>query len=157
MTKSCSTLNIAFSLYVYTIYLYPLKRAYVRRRRIHTYVSIIYVKWSLRQSKMKIAFLTVKHARVQKSKIKIKIHLLWTWHRPTENCPSSGICRNISSVTKWTPRCCGRRFIFLWNHAEPICNPRFEAMLVFPVVAYIPQWTQRIARSERYWIADLNF
>lgn len=58
-------------------------------------------------------------------------NLLWTWHSPTENCPSSGIWRKISSVTKWTPRCCGRKLIFLWNHAEPICIPRWlaEAML----------------------------
>lgn len=58
-------------------------------------------------------------------------YLLWTWQSPTENCDNSGICRKISSVTKWTPRCCGLRLIFRWNHAEPICIPRFdEAMLL---------------------------
>ena len=50
-------------------------------------------------------------------------HLLWTWHNPTEKSDSSGICLKISSVTKWTPRCCGRKLILRWNHAEPICRP----------------------------------
>lgn len=49
-------------------------------------------------------------------------NLLWTWHNPTENCASSGICLRISSVTKWTPRCWGRKLILRWNHAEPICK-----------------------------------
>lgn len=59
-------------------------------------------------------------------------YLLWTWHNPTENWPNSGICLKISSVTKCTPRCCGRKLIFRWNHAEPICIPRWldEAMLI---------------------------
>lgn len=48
---------------------------------------------------------------------------LCTWHNPTENCPSSGICRRISSVTRWTPRCWGLKLILRWNQAEPICIP----------------------------------
>lgn len=48
---------------------------------------------------------------------------LCTWHNPTENCPNSGICRRISSVTKWTPRCWGLKLILRWNQAEPICMP----------------------------------
>lgn len=64
-------------------------------------------------------------------------YLLWTWQSPTENCPNSGICRRISSVTRWTPRCCGLRLIFRWNHADPIWIPRFEeAMLVCVFLAY---------------------
>ena len=48
---------------------------------------------------------------------------LCTWHSPTENCPNSGICRRISSVTKWTPLCWGLKLILRWNQAEPICIP----------------------------------
>lgn len=62
---------------------------------------------------------------------------LCTWHNPTENCPNSGICRRISSVTKWTPLCWGRKLILRWNQAEPICIPllvplwlEFEAIAV---------------------------
>lgn len=51
------------------------------------------------------------------------------WQSPTENCSISGICRRISSVTRWTPRCWGLRFIFLWNQALPICIPIFEAIV----------------------------
>lgn len=46
------------------------------------------------------------------------LHLLWTWHKPIANCDNSGICLRISSVTRCTPRCCGLKFIFFWNHAE---------------------------------------
>lgn len=46
------------------------------------------------------------------------IYLLWTWHNPIANCDNSGICLRISSVTRCTPRCCGLKFIFFWNHAE---------------------------------------
>lgn len=63
------------------------------------------------------------------------VHSLWTWHNPTENWFSSGICLSISSVTKWTPRCWGRKLILRWNQAEPICIPLpprwFEAIASF--------------------------
>ena len=49
--------------------------------------------------------------------------LLWKWANPTENWDSSGICRRTSSVTRWTPRCCGLKLILLWNQAEPIWMP----------------------------------
>lgn len=56
---------------------------------------------------------------------------LWIWQRPTANCDSSGTCLRISSVTRCTPRCCGLKFSFRWNHADPIWIPRFEAMFNF--------------------------
>lgn len=59
----------------------------------------------------------------EKGKKKWKSRSLCTWHNPTENCPNSGICRRISSVTKWTPRCWGLKLILRWNQAEPICIP----------------------------------
>lgn len=52
--------------------------------------------------------------------------LLCMWKNPTVKLPSSGICLRISSVTRWTPRCCGRRLIFLWNHADPTWIPRLD-------------------------------
>ena len=49
--------------------------------------------------------------------------ILWKWASPTENCEISGMSLRTSSVTRWTPRCCGLRLIFLWNQAEPIWIP----------------------------------
>lgn len=53
-----------------------------------------------------------------------------TWNKPTENWHISGICLSISSVTKCTPLCCGRRLTLRWNHAEPIWMPLFEEAML---------------------------
>lgn len=94
------------------------------------YVFLFYF-WRIALNSIQVAQVAIMRRGV------IKFNLLWTWQNPTENCDNSGICRRISSVTRWTPRCCGLKLIFRWNHAEPIWIPRFEeAMLVCVFLAY---------------------
>lgn len=81
------------------------------------------------------------------------IHSLCTWHSPTENCVNSGICRKISSVTRCTPRCCGRRLILRWNQAEPICRPRVEDAIVMSVVR-TRLWRGRCWQYDRQRVCD---
>jgi len=59
------------------------------------------------------------------------------WQRPIENWQSSGTCLRISSVTRWTPRCCGLRLILVWNQPEPIWMPRLEEAMA------MRRWTVR--------------
>lgn len=73
-----------------------------------------------------------RHAIIKANKILVS---LWTWHKPTEKFMISGICLNISSVTKWTPRCWGLRLILRWNQAEPIWRVPIPAALPPP-----PRW-----------------
>jgi len=48
----------------------------------------------------------------------------WMCIKPTENWASSGSCLRISSVTRCTPRCCGRRCIFRCSHPGwPMMRP----------------------------------
>lgn len=41
----------------------------------------------------------------------------WMCIKPTANCDNSGSWRRISSVTRWTPRCWGRKCILRCSHA----------------------------------------
>lgn len=72
------------------------------------------------KAKLALVWRTRKHKWICKTDFLnlVTIYLLWTWHKPIANCDNSGICLRISSVTRCTPRCCGLRFIFFWNHAE---------------------------------------
>jgi len=77
----------------------------------------------------------------------------WMCISPTANCDNSGSCRRISSVTKWTPRCCGRRWIFRcsqagWPTMRPCPRPDPEPLLWLAEQAILLRWSEEWADEE---------
>lgn len=81
----------------------------------------------------------------------------WMCIRPTANCDNSGSWRRISSVTRWTPRCCGLKCIFLcsqagWPTIRPWPKPDPEPLLWFAEQA-MATWFRE---PDLDWLADLG-